>query len=277
MQTRQMLSSFLRQWLKLPISNLTWFRYFHHYSIECEVIAPTLPYTFKWLTNSLSTKMTPHMPLRYKYQTFEFDQIDIHLKKLRNKQEFEDAEGLAASLGICSAAWPIFGVVWPSSIILAHHLHHMDLRDLHVLEIGCGIGLPSILLNHMNVEITATDYHPAVCQFLDANTRLNNDKKIPFSRIEWKNLETQLGTFDLIIGSDLLYEDNHINELSTFIDKHAKPACKVILVDPDRGRKTKFRKRMQACSFDWAEVPTISSVWLDEPFKGHILTFTRKI
>jgi len=216
------------------------------------------------------------MPLRYKYQTLEFDQTDIHLRTLRNKQEFEDQDGIAASLGISSAAWPIFGVVWPSSIILAHHLYPMDLSNVRVLEVGCGIGLPSILLNHMNIEITATDYHPEACQFLNANARLNDDKNIPFYRSEWTNQDTKLGTFELIVGSDLLYEDAHVNELSGFINKHAEPDCKVIVVDPGRGRKTKFRKSMQNYGFGCTEVPTISSLWLDKPFKGYILTFTRK-
>lgn len=215
------------------------------------------------------------MPLRYKYQTLEFDQVDIHLKTLRNKQEFEDPSGIAASLGISSAAWPIFGVIWPSSIILANHLYQMNLANLRVLEVGCGIGLPSVLLNHMNVEITATDYHPEAVQFLNSNSALNNDKNIPFCRTEWANLDTDLGTFDLIVGSDLLYEDSHIKELSTFINKHAKRTCKVILIDPSRGRKTKFSGNMQAYGFEGVEVPTISSLWLDKPFKGYVLTFTR--
>ncbi len=215
------------------------------------------------------------MPLRYRYQTLEFDKIDIHLKTLRSRQEFEDPGGLAASLGISSAAWPIFGVIWPSSVVLAHHLYGMNLSNLRVLEVGCGIGLPSVLLNHMNVEITATDYHPEVAQLLKSNSALNNDRNIPFYRTEWANLDTELGTFDLIIGSDLLYEDSHINELSTFINKHAKQTCKVILVDPSRGRKTKFGGNMQAYGFERVETPALSNLWLDRPFKGYVLTFTR--
>lgn len=99
------------------------------------------------------------MSLRYKYQTLEFAQINIHLKTLRDKREFEDPEGIAASLGINSTAWSIFGVGWTSSIVLAHHLHNMDFGSLRVLEVGCGIGLPSILLNHLHVDITVTDHH----------------------------------------------------------------------------------------------------------------------
>ena len=216
------------------------------------------------------------MSLRYKYQTLEFDQTDIHLKTLRNKNEFSDPKGIAAAIGICSAAWPIFGVVWPSSIVLANHLHEMDFSNLRVLEVGCGIALPSILLNHLNVDITATDHHPEANQLLDTNTQLNNDKNIPFSQLAWKDLSGTLGKFDLIIGSDLLYEDVQVSELADFIDHHAAANCTVILVDPGRGRKSKFGKRMEKSGFEWSELATLADDLPKNPFKGYVLTFTRE-
>ena len=151
----------------------------------------------------------------------------------------------------------------------------MDFSNLRVLEVGCGIALPSILLNHLNVDITATDYHPEANQLLDTNTQLNNDKNIPFSQLAWKDLSGTLGKFDLIIGSDLLYEDLHVNELADFIDHHAAANCKVILVDPGRGRKSKFGKRMEKSGFEWSELATLADDLPKSPFKGYVLTLTR--
>ena len=53
--------------------------------------------------------------LRLRYQTVEFGNLDIHLCTLRDKQEFHDPAGVAEGLGISSATWPIFGVLWPVS------------------------------------------------------------------------------------------------------------------------------------------------------------------
>ena len=83
------------------------------------------------------------MTLRFKYQTVEFEDVDIHLRTLRNRLEFEDPNGVAAAFGISSANWPLFGVIWPSSVVLAHHLFHKPLQGMRILEVGCGIGLPS--------------------------------------------------------------------------------------------------------------------------------------
>lgn len=55
--------------------------------------------------------------LRLCYQTVEFGKTDIHLCTLRDKQEFQDPEGIAEKLGICSAAWLMFGVLWPSGLL----------------------------------------------------------------------------------------------------------------------------------------------------------------
>ena len=85
--------------------------------------------------------------LRLCYQTVEFGEIDIHLCTLRNNQEFHDPEGIAENLGICSASWPIFGVVWPSSLVLAHFINNYETDSKRILEVGCGMALSSLLLN----------------------------------------------------------------------------------------------------------------------------------
>lgn len=187
--------------------------------------------------------------LRICYKTFEIGNLDIHVRMLRDTLQFQDINGAAEKLGICSAAWPIFGVVWPASEILANYMLGYDLDGKQVLEVGCGIALASLVLNHQSARITATDHHPDAERFLDYNTTLNKDLKIPFIRAGWGDLENDLGVFDIIIGSDLLYERNHADLLSGFINRHAKPDCDVIIVDPKRGNHSSFTKKMEDFAF----------------------------
>ena len=213
--------------------------------------------------------------LRLSYQTVEFGKTDIHLCTLRNAQEFHDPDSIAENLGISSATWPLFGVLWPSSLVLAHFMMDFDTGTKRILEVGCGIGLSSLLLNKQNADITATDYHPEVDGFLQRNALLNNDRAIPYQRADWVNCDDSLGLFDLIIGSDLLYEDEHVDLLSNFIDLHAKPVCEVIIVDPGRGRKNKLNRRMEACGFSAVQQKPLHTDYLEKAFKGHILRFER--
>lgn len=213
--------------------------------------------------------------LRISYQTIEFGNIDIHLCTLRNKQEFYDPEGIAEKLGISSAAWPIFGIIWPSSLVLAHHMSNYDIGSKRVLEIGCGTALSSLLLNKQNVDITATDYHPETEIFLNRNTELNGDSAIPFERTGWADHNDNLGHFDLIIGSDLLYEDEHVELLTGFIREHSKPKCEVIIVDPGRGRKNKLAKTLLKLGYVSSFSKPEKTPYLDGDFKGEILSFLR--
>ncbi len=84
--------------------------------------------------------------VRLKYQTLEFKTLDIHLRSLRDKQEFYDPLGEAESMGISSAQWSLFGVLWPSEHVLARAVEELDIQGKRVLEVGCGIGLASLLL-----------------------------------------------------------------------------------------------------------------------------------
>ena len=213
--------------------------------------------------------------LRLSYQTVEFGKIDIHLCTLRNRQEFHDPLGVSESLGISSAQWPIFGVVWPSSKVLAHYISDYDTGSKRILEIGCGMALASLLLNKQHADITATDYHPESGIFLARNALLNEDEPISYKQVDWADTEDDLGLFDLIIGSDLLYEEQHIALLANFIEDHSNQTCEVVIVDPGRGRKNKLSARMIEFGYSSSEEKPSHTDYLGEKFKGHILKFSR--
>lgn len=213
--------------------------------------------------------------LRVRYQTIEFGKDDIHLRTLRNKQEFLDDNGTAEKLGISSAQWPLFGIIWPSSEVLAYLMSDFDIKNKRILEVGCGIALSSLMLNQRNADITATDYHPEAENFLLENIKLNKGKAIPFVRTAWADELSKLGEFDLIIGSDLLYEQEHTSLLSEFINQHAKPECEVILVDPGRGRHANFSKKMVALGYSHTQSKPENSDYLEQEFKGQILRYKR--
>lgn len=214
-------------------------------------------------------------PLRFRYQTYECGLYDIHLRTLRDNQQFSDPEKTAENLGISSASWPLFGILWPSGQVLAHFMREFDIQGKRILEVGCGIGLTSLMLNQREANITATDYHPEAGAFLSVNTDLNEDVAIPFVRTGWADADCGMGDFDLIIGSDLLYETEHIELLSGFIDQHATPHCQVILVDPGRGNHAKFSKRMVSLGYDHSQHKPEETGFLERPFKGQILQYQR--
>jgi len=206
--------------------------------------------------------------LRLKYQTIEFGDIDIHVRTLRNRQEYSNQHDDAVNSGVTSATWPLFGVVWASGELLSHIMLDYKVKGLRILEVGCGIGLASLILNSRSADITATDHNPDAEHFLSENVLLNDGDDIPFTCTSWAELGDDLGEFDLIIGSDLLYERDHAELLSNFIERHSKQCCKVIIVDPGREHHKEFSKRM--VDFGYAHSETVPSdiSMLTQPMRG---------
>lgn len=184
-----------------------------------------------------------------KYETVTINSIDYQICSLKDRQQFYDHEQHAEKLGISSATWPLFGIVWPASRILAATVSQSELDGKRVLEIGCGIALSSIVLHHMGIDITASDYHPLAEEFLNKNVLNNNMLPIKFQTGNWEAKNPLLGQFDLIIGSDILYEPAHAENVSQFIDRHSSTDVEVIIVDPDRGNRANFTKKMIALGY----------------------------
>lgn len=215
--------------------------------------------------------------LRLRYRTVEFKGFDIHVRTLRDNQQFADPAGEALKIGISSATWSFSGILWESGIQLAYLMEEYPIEGKRILEIGCGVGLASLVLNHRGANITATDYHPEVKGFLDKNTDLNDDREIVFVRTSWEDhVQVSVNLFDVIIGSDLLYEQMHPGLLASFINQQAQQQCKVVIIDPGRGYSSKFTACMIGLGFSASSNQLLPVDIVDtEPFTGKILCYSR--
>jgi predicted nicotinamide N-methyase len=212
---------------------------------------------------------------------------ELIIRSLLDRQQFFDPQGDAERLGISSAAWPLFGVLWPSGAYLAARL---GLRPVsageRILEIGCGLALASLVGHRKGADVTASDCHPLAQGFLVENLRLNGLMPMKYrhgqwgvaaSPQRWGGATAVQGEFDLIIGSDLLYERDDDATLAGFIAAHVAPGGEVWIVDPDRGNRPAFSRQMRAHGFIGSEerlhTPATTGV---EAYKGRLLTFRRQ-
>jgi predicted nicotinamide N-methyase len=212
-------------------------------------------------------------PIRVRYETVELGPFDIHVRILRDNQQFSDEDGgEALRAGVSSAQWPLFGLLWSSGRLLAERMAVEPLAGLRILEVGCGIGLTSLVLNRRALDITATDQHPRAGTFLAHNTDLNEDRPIPFVRAGWEEPCSALGLFDLVIGSDLLYESQQIVTLASFISAHCRAIARVVIVDPGRGNLGRFARELEPHGFSEQTRERVET----EAFQGQILTAWRR-
>lgn len=150
-----------------------------------------------------------------------------------------------------------------------------NFENKSILEIGCGISLSSLVLNKRNADISATDYHPESGKFLIENVILNKDKAIKFYLSNWNERNLNLKDFDLIIGSDLLYEDTHSKLLAKFINQHSKQHAEVILVSPVRGYQIDFDEEMKNNNFSHELIAPAKLKESQKPFDGNIHLYKR--
>lgn len=85
------------------------------------------------------------------------------------------------------------------------------------------------------------------------------------------------GQFDLIMGSDVLYERDARATLAGFIDRHAGADAQIWIVDPNRGNRSAFHKQMATHGFEVTEERLDHPVRGDLPaYKGRLLVYQRK-
>jgi 2-polyprenyl-3-methyl-5-hydroxy-6-metoxy-1,4-benzoquinol methylase len=201
---------------------------------------------------------------------------DLKVRSLLDRQQYSDPYGVAALAGISPATWPLFGQIWPSAKILAGLMQDRKLGTQRFLEIGCGLALASLVLHRRGGDVTASDCHPLIEEFLRDNLLRNLLPPMKYSTGNWLRPNPTLGRFDVLIGSDLLYERDHPEQLAEFIELHAAQCAEVLIIDPNRGHRPAFTRHM--CDAGYTLVDTkLSSLLTDgTSYRGHLLEYRRE-
>ena len=200
---------------------------------------------------------------------------DLHVRSLLDRQQYCDPLGAAEAAGISPACWPLFGQVWPSAQKLADLMQDWELRSRRILEIGCGLGLASMVIHRRLGDITASDCHPLAEAFLQANLQLNHLPDMKYCTGNWGRANPALGEFDLIIGSDVLYERDHPAQLAEFILLHAARRAEVLIIDPNRSNRSAFNRSMAWSGFVLTETLLDSPLHDGSPYRGRLLHYRR--
>ncbi|MCL7713840.1 class I SAM-dependent methyltransferase [Stenotrophomonas mori] len=197
------------------------------------------------------------------------------LRVLSDKLQFSDPDGHGARLGISSAQWSLFGQLWPAGRLLAQAMCRFDIAGKRILELGCGIGLASLVLVQRGGNVVASDIHPLAEPFLAYNAALNALPAVHYRQLHWDRALPTLGRFDLIIASDVLYERNHAALMAEVVRRHANPRAEVVFTDPGRGQSARFSRMLGLQGFD----ATMTRCRMEdadvEPFRGRLLHYSR--
>jgi predicted nicotinamide N-methyase len=145
---------------------------------------------------------------------------------------------------------PYWAELWPSAVALARCVSTRDLAGMHIVELGCGVGLPSVAALACGAEVTATDHYAAALDFVRYNARANLGFEPETRLLDWYAPETKgFGPFDLILAADVLYEPRNVPALAALIPTLLTPDGETLLADPHREDAPTFLKKMQERGF----------------------------
>ncbi len=196
----------------------------------------------------------------------------FHLEVLENlEQTIDDLFLLLEKEGnpdLLESLCPYFGQVWPSARALTTYLIKNSLEKksaVRVLEVGCGLALPSIYLAKTlkYSKILATDFHPEVPRFLSTNLALNQvaPERLRYLNLDWTKdfpAEEDTERYHVVMGSDILYEKQHPANVAEALCRWVKPSGQIIVADPARPYLQVFVSEMKARG--WMATPQVIPV-----------------
>jgi predicted nicotinamide N-methyase len=125
---------------------------------------------------------------------------------------------------------PYWAELWPSAVALARVVAARDLGGTRVLELGCGLGLPSVVAARRGGEVLSTDWSEDALAVAGLNAK-RNEASIATARLAWAEEPPPGGPWDLVLCADLLYERRSVEQLLALLPRLG---AEVLLADPGR-------------------------------------------
>ncbi len=141
---------------------------------------------------------------------------------------------------------PYWAELWVSGVRLAAVVADRDVRGLSVLELGCGLGVPSVTAALGGATVLAVDWAQEALDVTRQNAE-RNGASLETLRADWSKPETLLerAPFDLVLCSDVLYEPRNVDAL---LDLLPRITPEVLLGEPGRSTAGRF---FQLAEDDW--------------------------
>jgi predicted nicotinamide N-methyase len=136
---------------------------------------------------------------------------------------------------------PYWAVLWRSGVALARELDGVTLRGLRVVELGCGLAVPSLAAARAGATVLATDAC-AEALTLVARNATANDVRIETAIVDWTKPDVLVrrAPFDVVLAADVLYERASVAQLLSLLPRLARQAW---LADPGRPAAEAFAEQ----------------------------------
>ena len=141
---------------------------------------------------------------------------------------------------------PYWADVWPSTRVLAARLLGEQGAGRRLLELGCGSGVAAVAAARAGFDVTATDYYDDALRFTAANVWRATTRACETRLVDWRAMPRDLGHFDVVVASDVLYERPYAALVARAIAETLARGGVAYVTDPGRIAAPAFVEAAQA-------------------------------
>ena len=152
---------------------------------------------------------------------------------------------------------PYWADLWPSAQLLARTIAGRALRGARVLELGCGLGLPSLAAALAGGRVMSTDWAPEAVEAVRRNAA-HNGISVDTAVCDWREPPESLcaAPWDLVIAADVLYERRNVAPLSELLERLD---AETWLADPGRDPAAQLIADLELAGWDRATLAETAS------------------
>jgi len=146
---------------------------------------------------------------------------------------------------------PYWAQPWPSGIELAETVAGEEIAGVRVLELGCGLALPSLVAAQRGARVLATDHVGEALHLASVNAHRNRIR-LEVALCDWSDPWSAVAgaPWDLVLAADVLYDDGSARVLAGLLPRLLDRSGEVWIADQGRRPARDF---LDACR-RWAVV-----------------------
>jgi predicted nicotinamide N-methyase len=131
--------------------------------------------------------------------------------------------------------FPYWSQVWPAAKAMATFLvrHPSFANEKKVVELGAGLGLPSLVAAQHAAQVLCTDYVPEAVKMAAISVTHAGLKNVTAAVLDWQHLPPNLEV-DVLLLSDVNYEPEAFAVLTGVINTFLSKGTTILLSTPQR-------------------------------------------
>jgi predicted nicotinamide N-methyase len=152
---------------------------------------------------------------------------------------------------------PYWAELWPSGVALAGYVARLDVHGRRVLELGCGLALPTFAAALGGADVLASDWAPEALELVARNAA-GNGIAVRTAPHDWHAAAGLEGErrFDLVLAADVLYEERNAAPLLTTLAAVLADHGAALVADPGRRHAPAFFDAARAAGWSVAHHAT---------------------